>query len=323
MSIVLHLTKTDNLNLLDASGNSVDLSIEQGADYNKIVIQVGPGDLTTIDPNYNPLSATTGHRNYTRILEGSIRKNYANLEPNEPALTNWLFSTFIYDLTTDLTTIVPILSASQTASLPYTSNRKTIKDAAIPGYNVLVYDLWLGTTAKVDQIIDWGAHIPISQVNLPIPSTGQLINLIPIIEKAFNYQKVPILIGINNLWYFNYDRNGNLINDQNGNPIPAGSLRGITDLALATDFPSNITYAQLVERGIHYIDNQDGTIILLPGTALDNPRAASSLTSLFSFSAHLLLENEKIALGYIEVSPRVTEPNQGFDWNYDLNFTNG
>jgi len=315
MSIVLHLTKTDNLNLLDSNGNSVDLSIEQGADYNKIVIQE-PGDLTTIDPNYNPLNAGTGNKSYAYTVNGSIRKNYADLEPNEPPLVNWYFETFVYDPTSNLTTITPTLSAIQTASLPHTNNRKSTKETPIPGNNIYVYDIWVSLTARINQPIQWGGAFPEVVLVDTIPPEGTIVDLTASLQQNFlgpSLNKAPTLLEITSLWYFNFDEQGNLVTTQNNIPVIAGYLSGIN----SADLEQNpLTFAQLVNKGISYIDYQDGTIRVLPGTVLElSPHNTSGLSIYFSYNAKLLFKNQKIASGYVEVSPRVTEPNRTIGWN--------
>lgn len=309
MSIVLHLTKTDNLNLLDANGNPVDLSIEQGANYNKVVIQE-PGDLTTVDPNFNPLGAGSNAKTYAYTVNGSIRKNYADSEPNEPPLVNWYFETFVYDPTSDLTTIIPTLSATQSASLPHTNNRKSSKETPIPGNNIYVYDIWVSLTARPTTPTRWGDFLPYVELNT-IPPEGTIVDLNTNIQRRFDGQITPTLLEITSLWYFNYDEQGNIVTNQDNLPVIAGSLSGIN----SADLEQNpLTFAQLVNYGIGYIDYQDGTIRVLPGTALETSRTANSST-LISYNAHLLFENTKIASGYVEVSPRVTEPNRTIGWN--------
>ena len=309
MSIVLHLTKTDNLNLLDANGNPVDLSIEQGANYNKVVIQE-PGDLTTVDPNFNPLGAGSNAKTYAYTVNGSIRKNYADSEPNEPPLVNWYFETFVYDPTSDLTTIIPTLSATQSASLPHTNNRKSSKETPIPGNNIYVYDIWVSLTARPTTPTRWGDFLPYVELNT-IPPEGTIVDLNTNIQRRFDGQITPTLLEITSLWYFNYDEQGNIVTNQDNLPVIAGSLSGINSADLEQD---PLTFAQLVNYGIGYIDYQDGTIRVLPGTALETSRTANSST-LISYNAHLLFENTKIASGYVEVSPRVTEPNRTIGWN--------
>lgn len=310
MSIVLHLTKTDNLNLLDANGNPVDLSIEQGADYNKIVIQE-PGDLTTVDPNYNPLGAGSTAKTYAYTVNGSIRKNYADSELNEPPLVNWYFETFVYDPTSDLTTIIPTLSATQSASLPHTNNRKSSKETPIPGNNIYVYDIWVSLTARPTTPTRWSDFLPYVELNT-IPTEGTIVDLNTNIQQRFDGQKItPTLLEITSLWYFNYDEQGNIVTNQDNLPVIAGSLSGINSADLEQD---PLTFAQLVNFGIGFINNQDGTIRVLPGTALETSKPANS-PILFSYNAHLLFENKKIASGYVEVSPRVTEPNRTIKWN--------
>jgi len=309
MSIVLHLTKTDNLNLLDANGNPVDLSIEQGANYNKVVIQE-PGDLTTVDPNFNPLGAGSNAKTYAYTVNGSIRKNYADSEPNEPPLVNWYFETFVYDPTSDLTTIIPTLSATQSASLPHTNNRKSSKETPIPGNNIYVYDIWVSLTARPTTPTRWGDFLPYVELNT-IPPEGTIVDLNTNIQRRFDGQITPTLLEITSLWYFNYDEQGNIVTNQDNLPVIAGSLSGIN----SADLEQNpLTFAQLVNYGIGYIDYQDGTIRVLPGTALETSRTANSST-LISYNAHLLFKNTKIASGYVEVSPRVTEPNRTIGWN--------
>jgi hypothetical protein len=319
MSIVLHLTKTDNLTLLDANGNPVDLSIEQGADYKKIVIQI-PGDLTTVDPNYNPLNASITDKTYGYEINGSIRKNYADLEPNEPPLVNFHFDTFLYDPTTDLTTIAPVLSAHQCAQLPHTNNRKSVKETPIPGNNIYVYDLWLSLTARPENVRRWGQALP--RVNLSVatvPTEGILIDLNPYIQN--NIGREPEILLVMSLWYFNYDELGNPILDGDNNPIIAGRLQGITesDLALAVqsgDIKNPQDFTELVQSGLNFIDYQNGTIRLLPGTIIEtNKPTAPGSVAQFSFATKILLSNQKIASGFVEVAPRVTEPNRTLDWN--------
>jgi hypothetical protein len=314
MSIVLHLTKTDNLNLLDANGNPVDLSIEQGANYNKVVIQ-DPKDLTTVDPNFNPLNAGTNNKSYAYTVNGSIRKNYADSEPNEPPLVNWYFETFVYDPTSDLTTIIPTLSATQSASLPHTNNRKSSKETPIPGNNIYVYDIWVSLTARIDRPTQWGAFFP-EVVLDTIPPEGTIVDLAANLQQNYlGSNKAPTLLEIQSLWYFNFDEQGNLVTTQGGDPTPiiAGYLSGIN----STDLEQNpLTFAQLVNNGISYIDYQDGTIRVLPGTVLESsPHNPSGTSIYFSYNAHLLFKNTKIASGYVEVSPRVTEPNRTIGWN--------
>jgi len=310
MSIVLHLTKTDNLNLLDANGTPVDLSIEQGADYNKVVIQ-DPEDLTTVDPNFNPLNAGSNAKTYAYTVNGSIRKNYADSEPNEPPLVNWYFETFVYDPISDLTTIIPTLSATQSASLPHTNNRKSSKETPIPGNNIYVYDIWVSLTARPTTPTRWGDFLPYVELNT-IPPEGTIVDLNTNIQQRFDGQKItPTLLEITSLWYFNYDEQGNIVTNQDNLPVIAGSLSGIN----SADLEQNpATFAQLVNYGIGYIDYRDGTIRVLPGTALETSRTAN-LSTLISYNAHLLFENTKIASGYVEVSPRVTEPNRTIGWN--------
>ena len=114
MSKNLNLTKTDN--------TGYDASIDQGVDYAKITFQIS-GDYSTWTP------------------KGSIRSNWFDLEPLATPLAVFSFASLSYDNTKNRTTIIPTLTATQTAAIPFTNNRFDIETAPIIGFSVFVYDI--------------------------------------------------------------------------------------------------------------------------------------------------------------------------------------
>jgi hypothetical protein len=267
MSILLHLTATDNRLTLDGNGNPVDLSIEQGADYNKITIQI-PGDLTIVSAPLQ-VSGTNG-TGAQMIAYGSIRSNYADLQPDSNPLADWSVTLFSYDGTTNLTTIVPTLACGQTNALPYTNNRSSAKSTAIPGVNVLVYDLWVGCLTTVNQIVPNTPILSISGIPAKVTS-NYLVKYKELIS-------ADIPVSINYLGYYDYDPNS-------GVPVAL-------NLAIA---------------GVDYIDNQDGSITLLAdGVFFAVPAVVTSITVAICGYTYLS-QNTKIASGYVEVVPQVSE----------------
>lgn len=99
------------------NNDTVDLAIEQGKTWNKLVLRY-------------PANLTTG------LFKGQIRKNY--YQDAGELLGEFEFETPIYDLGTGKTLIKPFLTAETTENIPYTKFQG-IGSASIK--NCWVYDI--------------------------------------------------------------------------------------------------------------------------------------------------------------------------------------
>ena len=113
MSDQYHLTLTDN--------KPNNYAILQGATYS-FTLSI-PGDFS----RWIPLA--------------QIRKNIADIDPL--VLASFNFAPLTWDNLTNLTTITPYLTATQTQSLPVTPLRASVNETLKPGINVWLYDLEL------------------------------------------------------------------------------------------------------------------------------------------------------------------------------------
>jgi hypothetical protein len=81
------------------TNETIDLAIVQGATYEKLILRI-EGDYTLA------------------TFKAEIRNNI--LESGGDLLASFSFQQIAYDATEDKTTVVPVLSATQTADIPFT-----------------------------------------------------------------------------------------------------------------------------------------------------------------------------------------------------------
>lgn len=133
---ILHLTNTDH--------NSVDYSIRQGATFGGVRLLMMDGDYTSW------------------TARGQIRNTYVNLGGIVQAAFTFaplVMGSMTIDGVERLGTLVqPQLSATQTAGLDWSGMtlRRSVKEPAVPGTNVWVYDIYVESPEGVIERIAEG-----------------------------------------------------------------------------------------------------------------------------------------------------------------------